>query len=265
MQPVHALVLLEEPTVISERICVSWSCLGMLRTLENAFGKRIACVLDGTPRVMKTRGRVLYGPQRGTKTRGRAVQSRYTIVTLGIVVRRPEGCTTALRRHEGRVQLRGATTHMIPVAQCLMDVESAVNTSQFLEAVCRTTSALYNYSLKSLVCQLHKDYAPGFEKARRDVFLAARLVNDFAHLMRSSRSTLSKHSDRLALVQEVTSLLQQTRHLPTLQLFDAIWSVFFSKLHREGHTRVLRYLQADVFQNVPLGNMSKVFRIAQSA
>ena len=66
-------------------------------------------------------------------------------------------------------------------------------------------------------------------------------------------------------MQEVTSLLQQTRYLPTLQLFDAIWSVFFSKLHREGHTRVLRYLQADVCQSVPLGNLSKAFRIAQSA
>lgn len=63
------------------------------------------------------------------------------------------------------------------------------------------------------------------------------------------------------------ALLSETRFLPSLQLFDAIWRVVFHALSLEGSAgeAAAKYLKAPFFAEVPAQNLGKKFRFQQAA
>ena len=93
--------------------------------------------------------------------------------------------------------------------------------------------------LRAMLRQLHKDFAPGIEAARRAVWTWSRPMNDYAHFIRFVRTQLQKkltqHSriepsgERLLTYLDVTMrMLDYTRLLPTIDLFSIIWDAWMS-------------------------------------
>jgi hypothetical protein len=102
--------------------------------------------------------------------------------------------------------------------------------------------------------QLLKDYAPGIEGARREIWSNSRAMNDYAHFMRNARSALMKKLVEQVQVAETSvrmqkyfdismRLLDLTRTLPTLDLFSSIWKAWMSfNLHVWREVDAWKYL-----------------------
>ena len=57
----------------------------------------------------------------------------------------------------------------------------------------------------------------------------------------------------------IMKFITLTRALPSLQLFDALWTVFFHTMFRWKETRAMEYLQRYYFREVRLSNLKKQF------
>ena len=158
------LLVVGTPTVSEQRVCISWTTPGMLQVLTRVAGRHLALVLDGKHRVF---------------------DSRYSILSVGILQRRPHATTTTLLRTRGaRTQTRSFTMTMWPLLQAMIDVESAENVNQALQTLSTISAEHYHVDLKQHVLQVHKDYALGLEQSRLQIFPQSRPMNDFAHLIR---------------------------------------------------------------------------------
>jgi len=166
-----ALRILGTPHITSTRVCVCWSTLGMLRTIDRDHSPVLTLVVDGKQRV---------------------VSNTYTIVTLAIMVRGQRLTPTTTQRHPVRQQSRAATTTATPLAQALVDSESAENMTAFFQTVCQALKDDFGVDLAKHVLQVQKDSAAGEEAARRAVFARSRPLNDFAHVSRQAHSTLQR-------------------------------------------------------------------------
>lgn len=223
--------------------------------------------MDGTPRLIKTLGRGVDRQPRVLHTRCCVLQSLSMSVIQDTWRAEQMGAVPLATDMKGQVQLRGATTHIFLVAPCIMDVESAVNTSQLLEDVCRTMGALHIYrcilwyaSSTKIVHHVLKQIipsrgllcgAPGRRCCAFDEQLPFYTLESQQWAGPCSRGYHVATAD--AVVVHVA------------KLFDAALSVFYCKLLRGWHRCALRYLQTSVVQGVPLGIVRKVPRIAQSA
>jgi hypothetical protein len=104
------LLVVGEPTINESRICVMWTCRGMLSIFPRLQGKHLALVVDAKQRIL---------------------EGRYGIITVGILQRRGELSVTTVQRVKGlRQQTTTYTITAWPVLQALIDVESADNISR---------------------------------------------------------------------------------------------------------------------------------------
>ena len=236
------LLVVGTPTVTAQRICVAWTTRGMLDLLTRVRGRHLALLLDAKHRVF---------------------DSRYGVLSVGVMQRRNQTCmTTGSRQGSTRKQMRSVTMTMWPLIQAMIDVESSENVSQVLQTLVNLSQAHFDLDLKQHVLQLHKDYALGLEQSRLELFPRSRPMNDFAHLIRFCRQALIGRCKKKESVELVMNMLQTTRFLPTIQLFDMIWAVFFAELDGSDERAAVKYLKDHVFARYSIKSMARQFRIA---
>lgn len=237
---------------------VAFTSPGMLQRLPKARGKKLKLVVDGKQNV---------------------VANNYTIVTLAFVVCRQQTSWTTLspgrgRRH--RLEMHTATSQ--PFMQCLVQSEAHDNmTRAFRDAI--DVCALHgDVDLKTQLIQVHKDYALGLESARAEIFPACRCISDYFHMRQNVRQGLSSKmpapcvtegeggepapkrprgkakakQQRCDGVARLLRLLEDTRMLPTVELFDAIWRVILLGMEKSGHSAAAAYLQNTYMLKVPV-------------
>ena len=152
--------------------------------------------------------------------------------------------TTTFGKHDGKkVQGRAFTTHAVPILNGAFNVEG---TEHFV-ALFRCFKIVHNLRCPdkpdavSRVLQLHSDYAPAIEAARRIEFPNSRPVKDFFHLMQhcgnigkacgktlaskmNPRNMVDKgHGYRTLNQGRILGHLQCERHLPSAHLYSALW------------------------------------------
>jgi hypothetical protein len=155
--------------------------------------------------------------------------------------------------------------------------------------------------LKRWLIQIHKDYAKGIEAARRHVFPSVRSVEDYFHMLQRVMNTLPTKLTKQKTVPEpplssasaaadqsqgtskkrrantnpkkrskvVEKLhfgscidwINMTRFVPTLQLFDAVWRVFFHMVqHQWKEPHAVEYLQSTYFAEPTLDNVRMQYK-----
>ncbi len=241
---------------------MTFSAAGMLRRLPAAQGKKLKLVVDGKQRV---------------------VTNKYTVVTLAFIVCRQETSWTTLSPGQGRrqrLELTSCTAQ--PFLQCLMPTESEPDMIMAFEDAIEVCAAVGGLDLKKQIMQVHKDYALGIEAARARVFPQCRTIGDYFHMRRNLRTTVPAKLRRdtepakggrqrrrggrdnagrpeNAKGRDVLELVEATRMLPTVELFDAIWQVEFAALARRGEEALVKYLKDTYFPTVPLDVLRRVF------
>ena len=188
------------------------------------------------------------------------------------------------------MQVKMHTSTMIPFFQAIIDTESDVNMRTLFEDLIQLGRGHGGIEVATWLIQLHKDYAKGIESARKAVFNCVRAVEDFFHMKQRVVATLPSKLEHNAVEAEEASddegteckaktskkkqkkikkkyfgeciqLIDKTRFLPTLQLFDAIWRVIFHcarNVWHEGNTA--KYLSDTYFQEVSVEAAKKVYK-----
>ncbi len=138
--------------------------------------------------------------------------------------------------------------------------------------------------------EVHSDWSQGIRHARKEVFPLARPWLDYALMVRQVRSELQVHlrtcctaeaeeptrtgvrlsaraRPRVKLhLQPIMKLIQLTRFLPSLQLFDAIWQVLLVVLRRRwNESGAAEYLFKHYFEAVPPNVMRRLARVGEPA
>ena len=106
------------------------------------------------------------------------------------------------------------------------------------------------------VRQLHKDYAPGIEQARRQNFSKSRPANDYPHLVRNLYTEVQKNlkhneiSSSLGKTVTVKRYLDITmrmydllRLLPAIDLYSVIWQSWLNTVEHDWQEDTRRYLE----------------------
>ncbi len=119
---------------------------------------------------------------------------------------------------------------------------------------------------------MHKDYAKGINKARREAFPRARPCDDYPHMRRAVEAALASKLTQVVLVEGrarrqqtfrkkyldlLLRLLRDTRFLPTLQLYDACWRVIFAMMSHWGEAVASAYLRNTYFLEISLESAQK--------
>ncbi|CAE7236065.1 RPL15 [Symbiodinium sp. CCMP2592] len=276
--PLHKLFVLQDPapTFNEERVCVAWTCPGMLRRARAAQGKVIKLAIDGKQSILI---------------------NDYTVVTVSFLV-----CSEQVRptRQGGARTGSRQNAHTLtqePLAQTLMNTEKEANISQFLRTLENVASKCCGLDLSYQVWQVHKDYAKGIEASRINVFPCARPCDDYPHMRRASHSVLasllspkipsepqkfleakvtrqnssaaedesnarrSKPAETKPL-QLLERVIQLSRFLPTVVLFDAVWQLTFSWLETVSK-KAATYLKQTYFHKVPVSSLRKQMHVGQ--
>ena len=281
----HDLVVVSG--IYEPRVCVIFTCRGMLEKVRCAQGKVLKLMVDAKQKI---------------------VSNTYGILTLSFLVPSQDlSKTWASAGHRGKVREYTGTSE--PFVQALLDTESHENVADVFRTACSLAHRFGGVDLEKQVCQVHKDFAKGIAKAKKLVFPAARTCDDYPHLARAAHSTMTKllsgtavappatqarqrgrkpkrsaaasgkaaatagkpnqlHKDdhrsaRAAVhetnphVQRLMRLFKVTRMLPSLQLFDAIWRIVFSEMDRRGQHACLKYIKDTYFMEVRVANISK--------
>ncbi|CAK9097138.1 unnamed protein product [Durusdinium trenchii] len=168
---VWRLIVLPSSTFDEERVCVMWTCPGMLRRAQALKEKVLKLVVDAKQRV---------------------VVNEYGIVTLAFLVSSASPTKTwAGASHTKSVAVHTATQE--PFLQALVSSESERNMTQIFTEACNVAEKECGLDLRAQVWQVHKDYAKGIEASRRAVFPHARPCDDYAHMRRASYKVLQQH------------------------------------------------------------------------
>ena len=146
------------------------------------------------------------------------------------------------------------------------------------------------YDLRKQVIQVHKDYGKGLEKARRVVFPLCRCVQDYFHMRQNVGPALQKKLLRKFMLdvkrrskavgsavkkkcskshrievkvhkKNIMEFIADTRTLPSVQLFDALWTVFLFRMENVWkETGASHYLLREYFHKPSLSNIQKIFK-----
>ena len=168
---VWRLIVLPNPTFDEERVCIVWTCPGMLRRAQALQEKVLKMVVDAKQRM---------------------VSNEYGIVTLSFLV----SGTSPSKTWAGQTHTKSVTVHTAtqePFVQALVNSESEPNMTQVFTEACNLAEKECGLDLRAQVWQLHKDYAKGIEASRRKVFPHARPCDDYAHMRRASYKVLQKY------------------------------------------------------------------------
>ncbi len=247
------------PIMTEERVYIPLSCTGMLNRLSKAKGKYLRLVVDAKQGV---------------------VAGTWGVLTLGFVVCRQEVSSASFRVGRRRVCLQCQTSTMQPIMMAIIQAEDSPNLQYAFEDLCGLCKTHGDFDLPIALLQVQKDYALAIEKARTVVFPRSREVNDYPHLVRNVRTQLPKQLVKQTIVaadehkgkkrgpksvnkkyfKDVMEMLNSTRAVASLELFDALWKVFFYVLDRQGEGITVRYLQKTYFKLVKCTNLGKVFK-----
>ncbi len=165
------------------------------------------------------------------------LHSQLGIMSMGFLVKHHVARTTASRQGR-RSQTMQHTTKFVPLMQAVVHSEA----SPYWARLLREADAFFGRAVPFLadVRQLHKDWAPGAEHARRLVLPGAHSCDDFAHLLRNARKALAgklrartavpglrgKGSYVLTFHGRCLLFLEAQHVAPTLSLHHALWTVF---------------------------------------
>ena len=199
----HELVVLPG-TCLEDRVCVVFTCRGMVSRARAAQNKVIKLAVDGKQKI---------------------IANDYTILTLSFLV--PSETVALTRQARRAVRSKAHTCTQEPFVQALVSAESEDNARQTFETACTLAEQACNLDLKQQVLQLHKDYAKGLEAARKKVFPNSRPCDDYPHMRRASYSALQKHfgvgqkaaraeTKRKALFQRLQTIISVSRTLPSI-------------------------------------------------
>lgn len=168
--PVHQLLVLPDAVVDADRVCIVFTCPGMIARGSGAANKAVKLAVDGKQKV---------------------VSNEYTIVTVSFLV--PNEAEMQTRDPKKRsVRVKAHTCSQEPFVQALVSSEREENITQIFESACVLAEAQCHVDLRHQVLQVHKDYAKGIEASRKKVFSQARRCDDYPHMRRATYTTLEK-------------------------------------------------------------------------
>ena len=133
-----------------------------------------------------------------------------------------------------------------------MDSESEENYTELFEALCVMWAQLRpeDQPLQTIVKQVHKDFAPGLEAARRAVFPGSRPCDDYFHLTQKRLEISARCSE--VVIQSgrrakknldwILACLDALHRAPTLDILSKLWPAFMARLGHEGEKAVADYL-----------------------
>ena len=246
--PVHQLLVLPGAVADAERVCIVFTCPGMIGRARAAVNKVVKLAVDGKQKL---------------------VSNEYTIVTVSFLVPNQIAKLTRGRKRVDRVKAHTCTQE--PFVQALVNSEAEENMTQTFEAACKIANEQCGVDLQQQVLQVHKDYAKGLEASRIKVFPRARRCDDYPHMRRAAYKTLEslfgvgagkenkqkRHKD----FDRLDEIITISRTLPTIQLFDCVWQLTFAWL-RATCPAAGKYLEKTYFQKVQPENLQKQMRCA---
>ena len=120
--------------------------------------------------------------------------------------------------------------------------------------------------------QVHKDYAPGIEKARAEVFPNSRPCDDFFHFTQREKEFAKRcsqvHCTPRGWVKRhfdwAWGALLNLRHIPSLDLFDALYAGFRERMLASGEATLVDYLDT-VYVRVVSARAAKEMRMMTRA
>ena len=169
-KPLHQLMVLPGAVVDNNRVCVVFTCPGMIARARAAENKVIKLAVDGKQKILS---------------------NEYTIVTLSFLV--PSTAITLTRSTPQRnARVKAHTCTQEPFLQAFVNSESEENMTQTFETACSLGEKECGLDLRTQVLQVHKDYAKGIEASRIKVFPYSRPCDDYPHMRRAAHSSLQK-------------------------------------------------------------------------
>ena len=250
---VAALYVLPGYVGSSEEVFVAFSCAGMRNTLLRCSVAELALVVD---------------VKMGVLERGMGVATVSLMAKTGLrrtVFRRGPASTGA------RVQGLAHTSRAFPILQATMHSETAENYRRLFLATAQIWREMRpaDPPLAEVLRQVHKDFAPGSERARQDVFPNARPCDDFVHLRRKERDLAARcvkgliRSGRVVKTHFdwVRSTLDVLHLAPTLDVFDAAWRGFLARLVSEGEHGLVEYLRGHYTAEILAAFARDVYRV----
>ena len=167
---VSQLLVLPSSTFEADRICVMWTCPGMLRHAQALQEKVVKLALDAKQKV---------------------VANECGIVTLSFLV----SSAVPSKTWAGATHTKSTSAHTAtqePFLQALVDTESEANMTQIFTEACKLAEGHCGLDLRGQIWQVDKDYAKGIEASRRKVFPYARPCDDYAHMRRATCKGMQK-------------------------------------------------------------------------
>ena len=221
----------------SDDVFVPFACRGMFQTMRRWSGSVVCLVVDVKMKVLE---------------HGRGVATASLLTKTGL---------RNTRLGEGRKQGKACASRPFPLVQAVVGSESHDLMVSFFRLLCDVwdTHAAHCVPLRDHVVQVHKDFAPGLESARRACFPRSRACDDFYHFSQKHKELESRllqtdlvagkfQKKHLAWLQ---ALLASLRLLPRISIFDACWRGLLVRLQEMDETVVSAYLDRTYTMEVP--------------
>ena len=211
-----------------DRTFFAWTTRGFLNHLKGRLTDPICLAVDGKQKISR---------------------SGAVIATIGILSTSAETRNTSVSRGPNgeRLQMQLKTSNVLPLLQAYMNVESIDNYVELFRTLCDLVKEEFDVVLAPKVFQLQADFDDSIEAARRKVFYKSRPANDYPHMMRAAYATLTKKTTAAGR-QRVDNLIRNARHLPTLEIFSAVWETFLQELQTADMPGVAKYLEHEYLQ-----------------
>lgn len=232
---VDAMFLLLGPIITDTEVCILFGCSGMLSTFDRYAGQDVALAVDTKMKVLN---------------RGMGV------ATVSLLVKDQLRKTRLPKAGKGsRTQSRAWTSHGMPVAQAIFHAETKPNYCRLFRICCDLWAERQPRSLplpEQRSLQIHKDFHPSTEEARREVFPHSRACDDFFHFKEKSHTVMQSKCRHVVLrngkhvkkhLHYALTIIALLRFIPTLPLFSWLWKAFLASLRRMDETTLADWLQ----------------------
>ena len=223
--------------VSAERTCVIFFSTGMLETLKRFNCRRMHITVDVKMNTLQN--------QRGIAT-----------ITL---ISKDKLRNTSFHHHKyvtspdcKKVQGKAFTSHGSPVLQAIVSEESEDNMTDLFRAFVYMWQLAHPHgpTLDVVLRQVHKDFAPGIEAARKNVLHFTRACDDFFHFMGKEKEMASRcittHMDSKGAFVKThldycKAVLYDIQNCATVDMTSCIWGAFLRRLICMGEVRLAQY------------------------
>ena len=138
--------------------------------------------------------------------------------------------------------------------QAIFYAETKANYVNLFDACCDLWTARHPNKKplqQQMSLQLHKDFHPSIEEARRHVWPLSRPCDDFFHFKEKSHTTMQAKCQLVSrkgkfvkkYVHFALEVINILRFVPTLPLFSWLWKAFLATLRRLGEPTLADWLQ----------------------